>query len=115
MPDGTCGYPRSFAPKSHPHSERLHGCGINAFWGFQLVIARLDHSELERDVLRSTSSTPPRFSAVMTADAVALATYPADHVELACSKCDRRGRYRKTSLVAIHGPEIGLTDLRLVS
>ena len=47
----------------------------------------------------------------MTSGAVTLADYPGDMVVLACAKCDRRGRYRKASLVAIHGAKIGLPDL----
>jgi len=48
----------------------------------------------------------------MTSGATPLAHYPGDYVEFACSKCERRGRYRKASLVAIHGATIGLSDLR---
>jgi hypothetical protein len=48
----------------------------------------------------------------MSSGTTPLANYPGDVVELACSKCDRNGRYRKASLVAIHGAEIGLPDLR---
>jgi hypothetical protein len=49
----------------------------------------------------------------MPTGAVPLIDYPAETVALACSKCERRGRYRKASLVAIHGAEIGLPDLRM--
>jgi len=48
----------------------------------------------------------------MSAGAKSLAQYPGDVVELACLKCERQGRYRKASLVAIHGATIGLPDLR---
>jgi hypothetical protein len=49
----------------------------------------------------------------MATGATPLANYPGDVVELACSKCERRGHYRKVSLVAIHGATIGLPDLRV--
>lgn len=48
----------------------------------------------------------------MPAGAVPLSDYPRDVVELAGSKCERRGRYPKDSLAVIHGPGIGLPDLR---
>lgn len=41
-----------------------------------------------------------------------LADYPADLVRLACARCDRRGQYRKARLIADHGAEIALPDLR---
>ena len=46
----------------------------------------------------------------MASGALSLGDYPGDVILLACSKCERRGRYRKASLVAAHGPEIGLPD-----
>lgn len=49
----------------------------------------------------------------MSTGAVLLADYPAEAIELACSKCDRRGRYAKARLIAQHGAEIGLPDLRM--
>ena len=49
----------------------------------------------------------------MSSGAVTLAQYPADHIELACAKCDRRGRYAKARLIAEHGGAIGLPDLRM--
>ena len=48
----------------------------------------------------------------MSTSATLLAHYPGDVVEIVCSKCDRSGCYRKASLVAIHGAEIALRDLR---
>jgi hypothetical protein len=50
----------------------------------------------------------------MPSGAVSLADYPGETIELACSKCGRRGRYHKARLVAEHGPEIGLPDLRVL-
>jgi hypothetical protein len=47
----------------------------------------------------------------MSTGATPLALYPGDVVEFACRKCERQGRYRKVSLVAIHGATIGLPDL----
>lgn len=35
-----------------------------------------------------------------------LKDYPADMVRLACTRCDRRGQYRKTTLIREHGAEI---------
>jgi hypothetical protein len=48
----------------------------------------------------------------MRASAILLSEYRSEIVALACNKCERRGRYRKSSLVAIHGPKIALSDLR---
>ena len=48
----------------------------------------------------------------MPSGAVPLSSYPGDLVVLACAKCDRHGRYRKESLVAIHGGDLGLPELR---
>lgn len=50
---------------------------------------------------------------MMRSGAVSLADYPGDSVELACDKCGRRGRYHKVRLVAEHGPQTGLPDLRM--
>ena len=38
--------------------------------------------------------------------------YPGDVIVLACEQCDRRGVYRKDRLVAEHGPNMKLPDLR---
>lgn len=48
----------------------------------------------------------------MPSGAVALKDFPGDVVELACERCGRRGRYGKARLVAEHGPDVGLPDLR---
>ncbi len=47
----------------------------------------------------------------MTSGALSLADYPGDVIALACSKCDRRGRYSKGRLVAAHGRVVGLPNL----
>jgi|SoiMethySBSTD1v2_1073268.scaffolds.fasta_scaffold1500456_2 hypothetical protein len=44
---------------------------------------------------------------------VTLAEYPTDMVRLACTKCDRRGQYRKATLIERHGPDANMVDLRL--
>lgn len=41
-----------------------------------------------------------------------LADYPFDVVNVSCRKCDRRGRYRKQTLVAKYGGAIAMPDLR---
>jgi hypothetical protein len=41
-----------------------------------------------------------------------LAEYPFDMVELACEKCGRHGKLRKTRLIQQHGPEMGVAHLR---
>jgi hypothetical protein len=33
-------------------------------------------------------------------------------VRVVCSRCDRKGQYRKETLIALHGPEVTLPDLR---
>jgi hypothetical protein len=53
-----------------------------------------------------------RHSIEMPSGAVTLADYPGDVIVLACEKCERRGRYSKARLVAEHGPNIKLPDLR---
>jgi hypothetical protein len=35
----------------------------------------------------------------------------ASHIELACSRCERRGRYRLSRLVALFGEEFPMPDL----
>ncbi len=42
---------------------------------------------------------------------LSLAEYPAAMVRLACSKCDRIGQYRKTTLMARYGGDTRLPDL----
>jgi hypothetical protein len=34
-------------------------------------------------------------------------------IRLACTKCDRRGQYRKATLIERHGPDQNMVDLRL--
>ena len=36
-----------------------------------------------------------------------------DMVRLACTKCERRGQYRKATLIARYGPDKNMVDLRL--
>jgi hypothetical protein len=43
--------------------------------------------------------------------ALLLSDYPTEYVNLACSKCERRGRLRKDPLIEEHGPDIALPDL----
>jgi len=47
----------------------------------------------------------------MASGALRLEHYPGNTVEFACTKCDRRGRYRKAALIAIHGANIRLREL----
>jgi hypothetical protein len=44
---------------------------------------------------------------------VTLAQHPTDMVRLACTKCDRRGQYRKSTLIERYGPDKNMVDLRL--
>jgi hypothetical protein len=39
-------------------------------------------------------------------DYLTLADYPTDTVQLACERCDRRGRYRKERLISEHGADM---------
>jgi hypothetical protein len=41
-----------------------------------------------------------------------LADYPQTMVHLACSRCTRKGQYRKTTLIEEYGGNITLPDLR---
>jgi hypothetical protein len=43
--------------------------------------------------------------------ALQLKDYPTDMVWLACTRCDRKGQYRKATLIKQHGAET-LPDLR---
>lgn len=49
----------------------------------------------------------------MTNGAIALGDVAAraSHIEVACSRCDRKGRYQLARLVAAYGPEFPMTDL----
>jgi hypothetical protein len=49
----------------------------------------------------------------MTTDSLKLRDHPGDVVRLSCAKCGRQGQYRKGKLIAIHGPDIPLPDLRI--
>ena len=35
-------------------------------------------------------------------------------LEAACSRCERRGRYRVARLIAEHGPDMSLPELRFI-
>jgi hypothetical protein len=48
----------------------------------------------------------------MFAGSLKLAQFPHSVVELTCKKCGRRGRLRKSGLIAKFGPDIALPDLR---
>lgn len=48
----------------------------------------------------------------MTGSARRLGDWPSAWVEVACRRCDRRGRYRRETLLAQHGPEALMPDLR---
>jgi hypothetical protein len=43
---------------------------------------------------------------------LSLAEYPAPTMRLACRRCERRGRYRVERLIAEHGRDVALPDLR---
>lgn len=43
-----------------------------------------------------------------------LADHPSCMVRLACTKCERRGQYRRERLIAEHGADIKLPNLRHV-
>jgi hypothetical protein len=44
---------------------------------------------------------------------VTLAEHPGDMVRLACTKCERRGQYRKATLIERYGGDANMVDLRL--
>ena len=46
----------------------------------------------------------------MTSGAFSLSDYLGDVIVLACTKCDRRGRYGKGRMIAEHGRAIGLPN-----
>ncbi len=46
-----------------------------------------------------------------TSGALSLADFPSQTVEIACSRCDRHGRYAKARLAAKYGPGIALPEL----
>ena len=41
-----------------------------------------------------------------------LGKYPRPIVRLICSRCDRKGQYRKETLIDLYGPDITMPDLR---
>jgi hypothetical protein len=41
-----------------------------------------------------------------------IAQYPKAIVRLVCSRCDRKGQYRKETLIAQYGPDVTMPDLR---
>ena len=41
-----------------------------------------------------------------------LGEYPKPTVRLICSRCDRKGQYRKATLIDLYGPDITMPDLR---
>jgi hypothetical protein len=41
-----------------------------------------------------------------------LSEYPFNWIELACDRCNRRGRLRKAGLVKLHGVDCGVARLR---
>ena len=43
---------------------------------------------------------------------LSLSEYPGDVVRLSCTKCNRKGQYRKQSLIERFGPDIPLPDSR---
>ena len=43
--------------------------------------------------------------------ALTLADYPGATVRIACRGCDRRGRYRRSSLIALYGEGALLPDV----
>lgn len=45
---------------------------------------------------------------------VTLAEYPFDMVRLACTKCERRGQYRKATLIERYGSDANMVELRLI-
>jgi hypothetical protein len=57
--------------------------------------------------MRNRPSPPTRIT-------VTLADYPGDMVVIECAKCGRSGRLSNARLIAEHGPDIPLPDLRLV-
>jgi hypothetical protein len=43
-----------------------------------------------------------------------LADYPFEMVRLTCTKCPRKGQYRKSTLIERYGPDQNMVDLRLM-
>jgi hypothetical protein len=45
---------------------------------------------------------------------VTLAEHPTDMVWVACTKCERHGQYRKTTLIERYGADMNMVELRLI-
>jgi len=43
---------------------------------------------------------------------ITLGEYPHQMVRLICSRCDRKGQYRKETLINQYGPDVTMPDLR---
>ena len=43
---------------------------------------------------------------------ITLGQYPKSIVRLVCSRCDRKGQYRKDTLLVIYGAAVTMPDLR---
>ena len=46
--------------------------------------------------------------------ALQLKDYPTDMVRLACTRCSRKGQYRKATLMATFGKDVSLPTLRVL-
>jgi len=42
---------------------------------------------------------------------ITLKEYPHQLVRLVCSRCERKGQYRKETILAEHGPDVTMPDL----
>ena len=47
----------------------------------------------------------------MTKGAWTIGTYPLDLVRISCSKCGRRGQYRRATLLDRYGPDMTMPEL----
>ena len=47
----------------------------------------------------------------MSKGSLSIATYPHDPVRIECSKCDRKGQYRKATLLKTYDPDKPMPDL----
>jgi hypothetical protein len=56
-------------------------------------------------------SSPP-YNSTTPNGSLALSEYPVPMMRLACRRCERHGRYRVARLVAEHGADVALPDLR---
>jgi hypothetical protein len=45
-------------------------------------------------------------------DSMTLGEYPKAMVRVVCSRCDRKGQYRKETLIAQYGSDVTMPDLR---